>query len=158
MTAVDPTLAPRPNEESRAYAARMRYVVMGETRSLARLSQELGKSVGLLQRWCAQFAWVECARAYDQQLAHRAAQVHQEAYLAAVEEHRTRYGDCGKALYGVAVRCLSELQSQQGHMEFTPASLLTIARAVVVAADLEAHSLRLAELLPKLGRTNNAEG
>lgn len=158
MTTPDsPFLAPLPGEGSRPYAARMMYTTMGNARSLDRVAQQLAKSLPLLKRWSSQFNWVDCAREYDQQLALRAAQVHQEAYLAEIESHRRRYGDTGRALHAMCVKLLYELNQHLTTMDYSPASLGAICRAITTAADLEAHSLRLAELLPRLGRTN-AEG
>jgi hypothetical protein len=62
---------------------------------------------------------------------------------AEVEAYRERYGAMGCALYRTAVRLLAQLNQQSDTLELAPGDLTTIARALVIAADLEALALRL---------------
>lgn len=132
------------------YAARVEYLTMGESRDLRSLAQKLHKSLTLVGRWSTIDNWQEHARRYDEALAGLAVQQHAASYLADLEEHRTRYQKTGRALHGVAGRMLEQLSRQVATMELNAASLATITKAMQVAADLEAHALRVGELLPKL--------
>lgn len=137
-----------PNESARAYAARVEYVTMGPGRSLARLGQSSGRHKTLYEQWSAKYGWVESARRYDEAVAYITVQEAAAAYRRDLEEHRERASKAGKALYGVAVEMLGKLRSAP--VEYTPATLATIARALTVALDIEAHALRVADLLPRL--------
>ncbi len=153
------------NESQPAYQARVRYVVLGEQRSLDVVAQELHKSRSLLGRWSERHHWQEHARRYDELLASLAAQAHAEQYRKDLEEHRSRYQSAGRDLYNVAQGLMVLLaQSMRGRtiegkdgkvytiptMEMTPNTLSIAARALTIAADLEAHALRIADVLPKL--------
>lgn len=152
MTAAPATIdLPRMHSESsRAYAARVSYITMGPQRSTAKVAQTLGKTKTLMDRWCERYQWVEHARRYDDAMAASTIQEAATQYRADLEEHRKRYQQSGRALHGVAVEMLTRLRSSTATIEYTPAALATISRALTVAADLEAHALRLADLLPNL--------
>lgn len=55
-------------ESQKAYEAFVIYRDLGAERSTAKVSQELGKSKALIQRWCRAWNWVERCRAYDNSL------------------------------------------------------------------------------------------
>jgi hypothetical protein len=137
-----------PGERAERHEARVLYLTMGADRSLDAVRQKLGKSKELIERWSAADGWVEQARNYDSTLANLATRRAADSYLHDLEEHRERAGKAGKALYGVAVEMLGKLRAAP--VEYTPATLATIARALTVALDIEAHALRVADLLPKL--------
>lgn len=141
-------------ETPRAYAARVEYLTMGAQRSIDKVAYQKGIKAGsrssTLLEWSRQFNWVEHAARYDQALAAVAVAEHAEQYRQELEEHRQRYQKAGQALYGVAISMLSQLRAAP--VEYTPAALSTIARALTTAGDLEAHALRIADLLPKLDR------
>jgi hypothetical protein len=143
-----------PDESSRAYEARVRYVTMGPERSIDKVAHQRGIKTGsrstTLLEWSRQYGWVESARQYDEQQAFLTIQEAAAAYRKDLEEHRDRYGKSGKALHAVAVEMLTQLRASAKSIDYTPAALSTIARALTVAADLEAHALRIADLLPKL--------
>lgn len=151
------TLPRLEGESARAYAARTAYLTLGPQRSYARVGQTLGKSRVLIERWASQYAWADHARRYDELLAQLAAQQAAQQYLADLEEHRERYGKAGMALHGVAVEMLLQLRQNAAAIDYTPAALATIARALTVAADLEAHALRLGDLLPRLSAGAESE-
>jgi hypothetical protein len=52
-------------ETAKAYDAFALYRDMGSSRSTERVAKELGKSWGLIQRWCTRHDWVERVRAYE---------------------------------------------------------------------------------------------
>lgn len=166
------TVVPRLDEESaRAHAAKIAYVTMGPDRSLEKTRQRLGKSAAgytrTLEEWSTRFDWQATARAWDDQQAAAALAHAADAYRRDLEDHRKRYGDAGKALYQVAGGILQQLgkalaqppvtiEGKDGKLykipgiKVTPELLTTAARAMTIAADLEAHALRLGEILPKL--------
>ena len=55
------------NESARAFAAARLYFAMGPERSLAKVAQELNKPLSLINRWSARWAWVDRARAFDEE-------------------------------------------------------------------------------------------
>jgi hypothetical protein len=66
-------------ESARAYEAFCHYRDLGPSRSLAKVGQELGKSVGLMERWSSEHDWVARVRALearDQMLMREAVQEH----------------------------------------------------------------------------------
>lgn len=145
------TIPRLPDEPPRAYAARVVYLTLGRDRSLAKVGEQIGvRSVRYLEQWSADYGWGESARQYDQTLATLAARRAAQAYLDDLEEHRKRYQQSGRALHAVAVAMLTKLREASASVDYTPAALATIARALTVAADLEAHALRVADLLPRL--------
>ncbi len=158
------------SETPRAYAARVEYLTMGAGRSLDRLRQNHGKTTATYTRqvedWSAKYGWQRHAEQYDQTLATLAAQAHAEQYRRDLDEHRQRYQKAGRDLHAIAQGLLAQcaravrgevVRTTDGReitipaMELTPAALSTAMRALMVAADLEAHALRVADLLPRLG-------
>lgn len=161
------TIERLPEESNRAYAARVEYVTAGPQRSLDDVAQKWNKSRSLLARWSTQYDWAATARAWDDQQAAMAMQEASEAYRRDLEDHRKRYGDAGKALYQVAAQLLTQLSKIAGQppkviegkdgkpykipgIDLTPTTLTVASRAMTIAADLEAHALRIGDLLPKL--------
>lgn len=154
-------------ESARAYAARVEYVTMGVARSTAKVGQKLGKTKDLMDRWSSQYGWVACAQKYDDAMTLITVQEAAEQYRRDLEDHRKRYGDAGKSLWQVGARLLQELnaiitqppkviEGKDGRfykipgIELTPQTLAIAARAMTIAADLEAHALRLGDILPRL--------
>jgi hypothetical protein len=144
---------PRKTDESaRAYDAFTAYARLGAQRSFERLSQTYPKSVPLFKRWSAQHEWVSRAKVFDTALSREAAAATTAAYLGELEAYRQRYQAVGKALYSVAAKLLQRLNEyvERGDLELNASTLTIVARAVLVAADLEAHALQLDRLLPML--------
>lgn len=54
-----------PKESNQSFEAFMLYRDMGKKRSLAKVSNELGKSKALMDRWSSRDRWVERVQAYD---------------------------------------------------------------------------------------------
>lgn len=146
-------------ESSRAYEARVRYVTMGPSRSIDKAADQLGIKTASSGRarhllgWAQRYDWVESARRYDEAVTHLVVQDAAAAYRRELEDHRERAGKAGRALYGVAIEMLGKLRVTP--VEYTPTTLATIARALTVALDIEAHGLRIADLLPKLEATSD---
>lgn len=153
---IPPITIPRqPNESNRAYAARVEYVTAGPQRDLRSLAQKLNKSLTIVGRWSGEYGWVESARQYDDTVAALAIQQAGEQYIADLEGHRKSAMQYGQALCGVAAEMLAQLRNRKQELEYTPAALATIARALTTGMDLQAHALRLAELLPKITTDGN---
>ena len=145
MTTTPATVIPRLADESaKAHAAKVTYVTAGTQRSLEKLRQQIGtRSVRYLELWSAAHDWGATARAWDDQQAAAVEQHARTTYIADLDDHRVRYGLTGKALHAKAVKALALLD---------PATMTMpqIVAAVATAADLEAHALRIGELLPRL--------
>jgi len=72
----------QPEESSRAYEAFSAYRDLGAARSLVKVGQLLGKSVGLMERWSVQHSWVdrvEALEARDEMLRREAIEEHLSA-------------------------------------------------------------------------------
>jgi hypothetical protein len=164
-----PTIPRLPNERPERYQARVEYIVAGPDRSLEAVSQKLAKSVPLIKRWSSADDWTDHARKWDELMVHlrteAQTQAEIDAYRRDLEDHRKRYGDAGKNLYKVAMGLMNAIALQlQGQtiegkdgkkytlpaMKIDQGAITILARAMTIAADLEAHALRLGEILPKL--------
>jgi len=156
MTSTPATITiPRLDEETpRAYAARVEYLTMGPQRSLDKLAGHKRGTSGVsnttAENWSVKYGWGAAAAAYDQTLANLAARAHAESYQRDLEAHRADAMQYGRALCGVAVAMLAQLQAHHKAIEYTPAALATIARALTTGLDLRAHALDLDRLLPTL--------
>jgi len=145
-------------ESNRAYEMRVRYVTMGPQRSIDKVGAQEGnkRASGRITQWSQQFDWAATARAWDDQ---RAAEVSAQAaadYRARLEQHRADAAKYGEALCGVAVAMLAQLSSVSKQIDYSPAALATIARALTTGLDLRAHALDLDRLMPSL--TPRGEG
>jgi hypothetical protein len=139
-------------ESAKAYEAFCAYCAMGAGRSIEKVAQEYIKSVSLLRRWSVSYDWQDRIRIYDGDVAIDVAAEHTRRYLADLEDHRERYSKAGKILYHASTRLLQEFVNRTSGMEVGPATLSTISRALTIAADLEAHSLGIDQLLPRLDK------
>ncbi len=150
----------RATESAKAYDAACEYFSMGVQRSQEEVGRKLAKSRQLLSRWSAHYAWVERAKEYDAAVLEDKAQERTRRYLADLEDHRTRYQQAGKALYGTSGKLLQQLNRaiEAGEMEMTPAALGVLVRAFTASGDMEAHALNLDELLPKLAGDDHDRG
>lgn len=54
-------------ESAKAYSAAKIYFELGPERSHEAVSQELGKSKALIQRWSTRYGWIKRAREYDKE-------------------------------------------------------------------------------------------
>lgn len=141
-------------ETTRAYAARVEYLTMGAQRSLDKVAKRGQNGGGYrlpsVENWSVKYEWGQHAAAYDQTLATLAAQRHAKQYVADLDRHRAEYQKTGRDLHTLARGMLAQLVKQRMSVEYRASDLATIARALTIAADLEAHALRIADLLPKL--------
>lgn len=142
-------------ESARAYAARVAYITMGPQRSIDKVAVQQQRGNGaarsrILMEWSRRYDWVDHARKYDEQIAFLAIQEAATQYRNDLEEHRRRYQQSGKELHAIAVEMLARLRERSNALDYTPATLTTISRALQIAADLEAHALRVGDLLPRL--------
>lgn len=163
-------------ETTKAYAARVEYLTMGAVRSFDKLvGQKQGKngvSKSAVENWSVRYGWQRSAQEYDETLATLAAQAHAQQYRDDLEDHRKRYQKAGKDLYAVAASLVTTIaQTMRGRriidkdgqvhiipaMEITTNALSIAARALTTAGDLEAHALRIADLLPKLSDDTDNE-
>jgi hypothetical protein len=159
------TLPTLEGETPKAYQARVRYLMLGERRTLDAVAQELSKSRSLIARWSERYGWYELAQQYDQSMAGLAARRAAQAYLDDLEAHRERTKRVAGDLYTVAAGLLAQcsraikgqtIEGRDGKtytipkMELTPASLATATRGLMAALELEAHALDLDKLLPSL--------
>lgn len=151
------TIPPLDGESSKAYTSRVQYLTMGPERSLEKLRQSYGKRTASytrqLEAWSTRFHWQEHARRWDEQNASLIARAASEQYRKDLEDHRARYQQSGQVLYGLAMLLATRIKKQldDGTLRLSGANLATIAQALTVAADLEAHALQIGELLPRLG-------
>lgn len=139
-----------PSESPQAYEAACAYFGMGADRSTAHVAQTLGKSKALMDRWSSQHDWVVRARQYDGAVQQDIAAEHTRRYLADLDDHRKRYNDAGKVLYGLANKLAIRFNNEIGTFELTPQTLSVLLRAYQTAGDLEAHALGIDQLMPKL--------
>lgn len=162
------TIPRLPDEPPRAYAARVEYVTMGAGRSAERVRAKIGlRSARRIELWSAQYGWVDSARQYDDAAAALRIQAAAEAYRRDLEDHRQRYAKAGRDLYTVATAMVAHmarhlrdagrtLELRDGTTYTVPAVRLSdttlgaVSRALTIAGDLEAHALRLEELIPQL--------
>lgn len=79
----------QPEETPKQYEAFQSYRDMGISRSAGKVAKELGKSRGLIERWCSKNDWVERARAYEDFL-------EMERRTAVEEAERERATDLAK--------------------------------------------------------------
>jgi len=140
------------DESAKAFEARTTYVLLGPSRSLEKLRQQIGsRSVRYLEKWSADHDWAATARAWDDQQAAAALDRASEEYQAALSDYRKRYGEMGKALLGVSAKLLTKLNRTVETLALEPSALNLITNAAKTAADLEALALRIEHLLNESG-------
>lgn len=155
-------LARLPGESNKAHAALLAYAELGPGRSLAKLAQEWGKSgsyVGQLERWSAQHHWQDRVAAYDAHLARERLRAAAEAHKRAIEAHQERYNKVAKELHAVGRVVLSQLAEalQSKSLPLNVATLHVVLKTFQVAAELEAHTLNLDQLLPLLDYDDDSQ-
>jgi hypothetical protein len=142
-----------PTESAKAYAAFVAYCEMGSQRSLEKVQQKYARNtsyIRVLARWSAQHRWQERVRQYDAALARAGMEARIEQYRQDVIEHGERYRKVGRDLHDAARVLLFELLRRKDDLDYSPALLGTIVRAVEAGSNLEAHSLSLDKLLTQM--------
>jgi hypothetical protein len=97
-------------ESGKAFAAFQMYRDMGADRSLARVGQQSGKHVSLLERWSVRWRWFDRAAAWD-------LHIDTERWQANEREAREMGERHARAAVAMQARALQRLQSlDPGHM------------------------------------------
>lgn len=121
-------------ESAQAYEAFATYRDMGTERSIRAVSQKLGKSKTLIDRWSREKSWVERVRAYDNELA-------KEAKAKAVKDRKAmteRHIGIAMQLQKKALEALSSLSVE----DMSPKD---IKEYIKMATDLERLNRTLEE-------------
>lgn len=121
-------------ESAQAFEAFSCYLEMGADRSIRAVSQELGKSKTLIDRWSRTNDWVERCRAWDNHVQREA----QKAAIAEVREMTRRHVTAAKAIQGVALEALKN----KGDAMINPQNFAAVLK---FAMELERQS-RMAEV------------
>lgn len=117
-------------ESAQAFEAFFLYLEMGASRSLRAVSQELGKSKTLIDRWSRTYKWVERCRAWDNHLQYEA----KKAAITEVRNMTKRHVTMAKQIQNAAMRALKELGSDMVNPK-------NFAAIVKLATELERQNL-----------------
>ena len=117
-------------ESAQAFEAFFLYLEMGGSRSLRAVSQELGKSKTLIDRWSRTYKWVERCRAWDNHLQHEA----KKAAISEVRNMTRRHVTMAQQIQNAAMRALKELGSDMVNPK-------NFAAIVKLATELERQNL-----------------
>lgn len=105
----------RQNDESeKAYEAFVIYRELGAERSTTKVSERLGKSLALIQRWCRTHKWVDRCRAYDNHLDEKA----RAEALAKYRKMNARHINTAMHLQEVALEALMALDPKDLHPKY----------------------------------------
>lgn len=121
-------------ESAQAFEAFFLYLEMGGSRSLRAVSQELGKSKTLIDRWSRTYKWVERCRAWDNHIQHEA----KKAAITEVRNMTKRHVTMAQQIQNAAMLALKELGSDMVNPK-------NFAAIVKLATELE-RSCRLDEV------------
>lgn len=133
-------------ESAQAFEAFFLYLEMGASRSLRAVSQELGKSKTLIDRWSRTYKWVERCRAWDNHLQYEA----KKAAITEVRNMTKRHVTMAQRIQNAAMLALKELGSDM----INPKNFAAI---VKLATELERQN-REAEVAAYGGSTTVNEG
>ena len=128
-------------ESAQAYEAACAYFGMGADRSITAVTQKLHKSYTIIGRWSRLHNWVDRAKQYDAQVADDIAAEHTRRYLAELDDHKVRYAQAGKVLYGLAQKLAVRFNNEINSLEITTNTLAVVNHTYQVAGDLEAQAL-----------------
>ena len=117
-------------ESAQAFEAFSLYLDLGTERSIRAVSQKLGKSKTLIDRWSRTNNWVERCRAWDNHLQREA----KKAAVAGLREMNRRHITLARALQGAAAQALKD----RGAAIITDKNLSAV---VKLATDLERSGL-----------------
>jgi len=150
-------------ESSKAHRARITYLLLGPQRSIARAAQTIRErepnntDIRLFGEWSTNFKWTAQAEDYDSAVAYLAACQELDTYLADVEAYQERQRAVGRELHDTALIMLGELKKLAANLRYTPQTLLTIARTLEAAADLEGVALRVDEVMGHLKKQRDED-
>ena len=147
-------------ERSKAYEAKVAYLLMGGYRNKADVAAKVNATITTVSAWAARYQWDEAAVQYDEAVAQHKIKLVEDAYRQDVEEYMKRYREVGRELQETAVELLQEMRARMRRPTFpvTQNTLGLSSRALLAAADLEAHSLRISEILPQFETVNEHGG
>ena len=144
---------PIPGESDKAFAAFCKYRDLGSERTLARVGQELVKSVTLLSRWSAAYEWVERVRGYDAVQAEKARKAAEADHTAKISAYQKRAAKIGSATaeltYGFLLKAgeaLKGLDVEQIEIKHLPGFLRAAASIAEISLRIEAQALGVGEL------------
>ena len=140
-----------PGERSKSYEAKVQYLLMGQYRNLRDIALKQRVSQAQVNNWAGNYDWNAAAREYDEAVASHKIKLAEETYKRDVEEYMSRYRETGRELQETAMELLRTMRGRITSKDFTITqnSLGLASRALMAAADLEAHSLRISEILPQ---------
>lgn len=95
-----------PTESAQALEAFVCYRDLGAARSIVAVSQQLGKSKTIIDRWSRTHNWVERCRQHDEAIAAEAAERDKQARLAELDKRRQDRIKVAAAVRGVTVKAL----------------------------------------------------
>ena len=114
------------NESPQAFEAFACYRDMGASRSTAKVSRKLCKSVSLMNRWSSEYDWVKRVAAWDAEKD----RVARESQLTDIKEMRKRHAAIAKKMMDTADNALNNIRPDE-------VSTNEIARLVEIASKLE---------------------
>ena len=117
-------------ESAQAFEAFSLYLEMGADRSIRAVSQELGKSKTLIDRWSRTYKWVERCRAWDNHLQYEA----KKAAITEVRNMTKRHVTMAQQIQNAAMLALKELGSDMVNPK-------NFAAIVKLATELERQNL-----------------
>lgn len=117
-------------ESAQAFEAFFLYLEMGASRSIRAVSQELGKSKTLIDRWSRTYKWVERCRAWDNHIQHEA----KKAAITEVRNMTKRHVTMAQQIQNAAMLALKELGSDMVNPK-------NFAAIVKLATELERQNL-----------------
>ena len=117
-------------ESAQAFAAFSAYLEMGPERSIRAVSQELGKSKTLIDRWSRTHNWVERCRAWDNHIQHEA----KKAAITEVRNMTKRHVTMAQQIQNAAMLALKEMGSDMVNPK-------NFAAIVKLATELERQNL-----------------
>jgi len=129
----------QPRESAKAFAAFSVYLGMGAERSLAAVGQQLGKSVGLIERWSAKFDWPARVQAHAGHLAmveREAAEVLRAGKAAEWEQREQQLRETEWAMHEAAIAAAKRGLAAYMEKDKVYANLADIARMLEIASKL----------------------
>lgn len=117
-------------ESAQAFEAFFLYLEMGADRSIRAVSQELGKSKTLIDRWSRTHNWVERCRAWDNHIQHEA----KKATITEVRNMTKRHVTMAQQIQNAAMLALKEMGSDMVNPK-------NFAAIVKLATELERQNL-----------------
>lgn len=141
-------------ESSAAYDCRVRYLMLGPERTVAKVAEQTGKSRRQLERWCTEHRWRESARRYDETSAQLALEADMRQYAADLRAMQLDSRKMGEALTTVAMEMLVRIAKSLDSMELNASSLSHAVNAMIRGMEMRSHSLSVDQLLARYKNEN----